>query len=77
MGEKKSEICSLQRKTSLALSACPVTENHRLSVKKLYTIDRHLMGRSRKQLSVVLATRERKLRIILFIPSVKDFDVLI
>lgn len=71
---KKSEICSLQRKTLLAPFVCPLTENYRLSDKKLYTIDRHLMGRSRKQHPVVLATsRKRKLRSILLIPAVKDF----
>lgn len=57
---KKEQICSLQRETPLAPSACPLTENYRLSDKKLHTIDRHLMGRSRKQHPAVLATSRKK-----------------
>lgn len=49
-----------------------ITKNYRLRHRKLYSIDRQLIGRSRKQHPVVLAT-SRKLQIILLIPAVKDF----
>lgn len=71
--KKNSKICSLQRKTSLAPSAYPLTEDYRPSDRKLYTVNRHLVGRSRKQHPVTLATRRKRLQIILLIPTVRDF----
>lgn len=54
---EKSVAC---KEKLLSPPACPLTKNYRSSDRKLYTIDRHLVGRSGKQHPVTLATSRNK-----------------